>query len=525
MNLSKIHNKYIDRKLKASQRTQAVIGTGGGFVVPDSGLNEAAHDLLDHTGLTGVPAAFTDLSDVPAAYTGQGSKIVAVKADVSGLEFVAAPAAENGVPVGGTTNQLAAKNSNTDYDLKWMDAPAAANGLPAGGTAGQVLSKIDGTDYNAEWVNPASGERQCVLTGSVTAAGVPNYLVIPAGGGLNVDLEATIPLRLAFAWGFGTTGAIDYVGNITADVANAWSSLTASEECALYVDMDTSTGTLTYGFTLLAPVYSTSPPAAPANNQHWFDINAMKMKCYNSGTSAWVEVQRVFVGTAYTGAAATSAVKHFPIRHDFVSVCDSVDRYPTLPRLEDDEFDDASIDAKWGWLNQGAATIAEANGVQLLNCPVSAGAAVNLRCRVEAVAAGNFALIGKLILAANKVNYESSGLILYNSATGKIISFGPNSNATSPNKYINITKWTNTTTWSADSYTVPWGFLSAFLKITYDGTNITFYISPDGIVWGNSCFAETLATFLGAITHIGFMANSQNATNTSELAVYWLRVV
>ena len=32
---------------------------------------------------------FTELTDVPASYTGQGSKVVAVKADESGLEFVA----------------------------------------------------------------------------------------------------------------------------------------------------------------------------------------------------------------------------------------------------------------------------------------------------------------------------------------------------------------------------------------------------------------------------------------------------
>lgn len=37
-------------------------------------------------------AAFTDLTDVPASYTGQGSKIVSVKATEDGLEFTTAPA-------------------------------------------------------------------------------------------------------------------------------------------------------------------------------------------------------------------------------------------------------------------------------------------------------------------------------------------------------------------------------------------------------------------------------------------------
>lgn len=130
---------------------------GGGYVVPADLLNEAAHDALDHAGLTGVVADFTDLGDVPAAYTGAGSKIVAVKADVSGLEFVAAPAAPNGIPQGGTEDQLLAKNSAADYDMKFMDAPAAANGVVAGGAAGEVYAKIDGTDYNCEWIPAPSG--------------------------------------------------------------------------------------------------------------------------------------------------------------------------------------------------------------------------------------------------------------------------------------------------------------------------------------------------------------------------------
>lgn len=61
--------------------------------------------------------------------------------------------AENGVPPGGTTNQLAAKNSGDDYDLKWMDAPEAANGVPAGGTESQLAAKNSDDDYDIKWVD------------------------------------------------------------------------------------------------------------------------------------------------------------------------------------------------------------------------------------------------------------------------------------------------------------------------------------------------------------------------------------
>lgn len=144
--------------------TQPGTGPGTAPVIVDPNNDLAAHKTSgDHDGRYYTEAEidgmlnFTALSDTPAAYTGQGSKIVAVKADVSGLEFVTAPPAENGIPTGGANNQLLAKDGATDYAVKWVEAPEAANGLPAGGTAGQVLAKIDGDDYNTEWIDPPSG--------------------------------------------------------------------------------------------------------------------------------------------------------------------------------------------------------------------------------------------------------------------------------------------------------------------------------------------------------------------------------
>jgi hypothetical protein len=95
-------------------------------------LDETAHDALDHTGLTGVATDFTDLGDVPSVYTGEGGKIVAVKSDVSGLEFVAAPAAANGLPAGGTAGQILTKDTATDYDASWQDPSGGGGG--AGGS-------------------------------------------------------------------------------------------------------------------------------------------------------------------------------------------------------------------------------------------------------------------------------------------------------------------------------------------------------------------------------------------------------
>lgn len=64
---------------------------------------------------------FTDLGDVPSAYTGHGSKLVAVKGDESGLEFVTAPSG-GGIAsvVGGTGISI----DNTDPDNPIINSTA-----------------------------------------------------------------------------------------------------------------------------------------------------------------------------------------------------------------------------------------------------------------------------------------------------------------------------------------------------------------------------------------------------------------
>jgi len=94
---------------------------------------------------------FLDLGDVPESFTDQAGKLLVVNEAEDALEFSDVPPAENGIPAGGTTNQLFAKNSNADYDGKWVDAPEAANGLPSGGTTGQILIKDSEDDFDTSW--------------------------------------------------------------------------------------------------------------------------------------------------------------------------------------------------------------------------------------------------------------------------------------------------------------------------------------------------------------------------------------
>ncbi len=53
-----------------------------------------------------------------------------------------------GVPTGGDTGQVLAKQSGTDYDTEWVDA---ITGVPTGGVAADMLVKQSSTDFDTAW--------------------------------------------------------------------------------------------------------------------------------------------------------------------------------------------------------------------------------------------------------------------------------------------------------------------------------------------------------------------------------------
>lgn len=103
------------------------------------------------------------------------------------------------------------------------------------------------------WSSPSNvSTRQSILSGAVTAQGFPNFANI--GTGLNVNLSATAtPLYLAFAAGFNSGGALDFIGSQTADVASFWAALPANQYSFLSVDRNAGTGALTATQTLVRP--------------------------------------------------------------------------------------------------------------------------------------------------------------------------------------------------------------------------------------------------------------------------------
>ena len=63
------------------------------------------------------------------------------------------------VPSGGTTDQVLAKASNTNFDLAWADNSGGNSSadIPSGGDINQVLKKLSGDDYDVGWANESAG--------------------------------------------------------------------------------------------------------------------------------------------------------------------------------------------------------------------------------------------------------------------------------------------------------------------------------------------------------------------------------
>ena len=175
-------------------------------------------------------------------------------------------------------------------------------------------ARADGTPL----VNPtiAVPVRQTVLAASGDSnVGTP---WLAAGTGLAVNLSASAtPVRIAFAAGFGAAGAVDVLGSITADQANAWTGLPANQTSYLYVDRNPGTGALSFGATATAPLYQMGGPPSVTASQHTYRIDQGVM--YVGTGAAVTPVQRVFVGEAVAGAASVNAVVAYALQGKYVA--------------------------------------------------------------------------------------------------------------------------------------------------------------------------------------------------------------
>ena len=114
-------------------------------------------------------------------------------------EYVKDDISEQLIPEGGTTDQVLAKRSGTNFDLKWKDDAEGSGGdnvpenrqIPAGGTTDQVLAKSSNSDYAVKWKDDETG----------TSTTVDTDRLVPAGGSQGQVLRKKTATDYDDEWG------------------------------------------------------------------------------------------------------------------------------------------------------------------------------------------------------------------------------------------------------------------------------------------------------------------------------------
>lgn len=155
--------------------------------------------------------------------------------------------------------------------------------------------------------------RQCVLSCSADGTtGLPIYLSGVATTEIGFQNCDTTNLVMAFAYGFDTAGAVDYVAVVNTNTSSVWTGLSAaSTTYYLYADRDISTGAITYNKTTTRPIYTN----VPGTGNNTYIIPQSKM--VNGSSTA---IQRLFLGEAATSAGSViSTITPYMPRGEYVS--------------------------------------------------------------------------------------------------------------------------------------------------------------------------------------------------------------
>lgn len=153
---------------------------------------------------------------------------------------------------------------------------------------------------------------------------------------------------------------------------------------------------------------------------------------------------------------------------------------PGSPNAKDDEFTAGSLDGKWSWLNQGSSSIAFSDPDDWAT--ITPQLSTSWRGIVQAVPGGNWTMTARLSAGFGHIQDGYAGIWLHGGTdgTGDIWCIGKDG---APGTVI-----TRCETMVSYSYTgirsntnVTWGVNVAYLRMTWDGTNIQTWISLDGI--------------------------------------------
>lgn len=203
------------------------------------------------------------------------------------------------------------------------------------------------------------------------------------------------------------------------------------------------------------------------------------------------------------------------------------DTHPSSPNAMDDEFEATSLDAKWAWRNQGAATISFTKGAAVIYAPNSAS--IQQRIIEQAAPAGAFKIRCKVQQWLAAANYTRAGLFVLRTASSKMLAVDL---AYSTGFKYEANSWNVAGAYigsigsAVDSLGDAYGF--CYLEIEYDGSSVySFRVSRSGydgtfLDIGTQAQATNLG---GAADKVGIYVNVENSAGESRGAFDWFRRV
>ena len=198
-----------------------------------------------------------------------------------------------------------------------------------------------------------------------------------------------------------------------------------------------------------------------------------------------------------------------------------IDEPPAVPNAMDDEFSDTALDAKWTWVNQGAATWSEQDGFGKLIVPSVVGD--NMRVLVQTKPTGDFTIITKVArFHVPWNNFFSAGLVMRDSATGRLVMWGLCKRSTYEG--IHYFKFNSPTSFNSEPLLRSFSEFK-YLRCRFVGSTVYADMSYDGTNWVQHV-SETITSFLTGFNQVGIgVFRNNNDGNSSYFGLFdWFRV-
>jgi hypothetical protein len=197
------------------------------------------------------------------------------------------------------------------------------------------------------------------------------------------------------------------------------------------------------------------------------------------------------------------------------------DIIPASPTGYDDEFNGSSLAGAWTWLQQGAAVATVAGSLVAVEGDYTTAVLRGIYKAVPGATPWEFT--AKVSIEGSFNSFILCGLMLYESATGKQMWFGPAMDTGSNMAVIgygSVGSPVNSYDYLVASAA---SFMTMYIKIKYDGTNLIFSQSIGGIKF-TTIFTQAVATrFTVAPDNIGLGVATYGATNFGTLICDWFR--